>query len=262
MRTMLIAAAVTCSICACGTANVRRAIILLAPFEGRYREIGYEALYAAQLALADAESALDLLPMDDGGTPDLAVLRARAIAQLDHAAAVILLGHHAASADVQAALAPLPTWIVGWWGHEAAFPHVSAFFPQRIAALTGTSHAKRLPELARTPNLDAVGDVGGLLGFARLRSAAGLPLDTVLILSSGRLLDPQFAQRYLNSAPFAPPPRLIAAQVYDAVRLIARAASDGARLHELADQQSALPLYAYRLDERGELRLDHVIEQR
>jgi hypothetical protein len=259
---MLIAAAVMCSICACGAGKARRAIILLAPFEGRYREIGYEALYAARLALVDAESALDLLPIDDGGTADLAVLRARAIAQLDHAAAVILLGHHASSADVQAALAPLPTWIVGWWGHEAVFSHVSEFFPQRIVALTETSDAETLLASARTPNLGAIGDAGGLSGFARLRSAAGLPVEEVLILSSGGLPNPQFAQRYLNSAPFAPPPRLIAAQVYDAVMLISRAALDGTLLSGSAGQEIHLLLYAYRLDERGELRLDHIVEQR
>ncbi|MCS7070642.1 MAG: hypothetical protein NZM00_03995, partial [Anaerolinea sp.] len=43
-------------------------IALIAPFEGRYREVGYNALYAARLALADAESGVQLLPLDDGGS--------------------------------------------------------------------------------------------------------------------------------------------------------------------------------------------------
>jgi hypothetical protein len=248
-------------ISACGTANSRHSIILLAPFEGRYREIGYEALYAARLALLDADSSLDLLPIDDGGTSDLAAQRADAFAQLENTpTAVILLGYNATSPDVQGALSPLPALIVGWWGNEAQFSHVSELFPQSIVTRVDEADREPLPELARKPDLDLIGDVGGLLGFARLRLTSALPVETITVISSGRLPDPEFSQRYLNSAPFAPPPRLIASQVYDAVRLIARAASDGTPLIELEDRALTMPLYAYRLDEQGELRLDHIIE--
>jgi hypothetical protein len=237
----------------CGGVDQRSSIILLAPFEGRYREIGYEALYAARLALSDSQAAFDLLPIDDGGTTEFAIQRARAIARLDNAAAVILLGQHAVSTEVQESLSPLPTWIVGWWGNEAQFAHVSELFPPGMMALAGQYDRETLPTLAQIPDLEAVGDIGGLLGFARLRLDAGLPLENVTILSAGRLPDPEFSQRYLDGAPFASPPRLIASQVYDAVMLISHAAVSGLTDRDLA-------LYAYRLDEQGELRLDHVVE--
>ena len=41
-------------------------IALFAPFEGRYQEFGYDALYAARLALADQDSVIDLVAYDDG----------------------------------------------------------------------------------------------------------------------------------------------------------------------------------------------------
>ena len=43
---------------------------LLAPFEGRYREVGYNALYAARLGFCRRQAILqvDLLAVDDGGT--------------------------------------------------------------------------------------------------------------------------------------------------------------------------------------------------
>lgn len=259
MRTWCIAATLWL-ISACGTANNRQSIILLAPFEGRYREVGYEALYAARIALVDAGSSLDLLPIDDGGTPAFAVQRARAVARLDHAAAVIVLGYNATSPDVQEALVPLPVMIVGWWGNEAQFSHVAELFPQSIVTRVDQADQEPLPETARIPELTSVGDVGGLLGFARLRLASALPVETITVVSSGRLPDPEFSQRYLNSAPFAPPPRLIASQVYDAVMMISRATSDGTTLIELEDRALTMPVYTYRLDEQGELRLYHIVE--
>lgn len=252
MRRWLILACLWC-LSGCSSVDQRPSIILLAPFEGRYREIGYEALYAARLALADSQAAFDLLPIDDGGTAEFAVQRARAIARLDHAAAVIVLGSHAVSTAVQESLPPLPTWIVGWWGHEAQFTHVTGHFPPDMMALFGQDDIETLPALARTPDLESVGDVGGLLGFARLRLDAGLPLENVTILSAGRLPDPEFNRRYLDSAPFASPPRLIASQVYDAVMLISTAAFPGSA-------ERNLTLHAYHLDDRGELRLDHIVE--
>src|SRR4051794_35174325 len=69
-------------------------IALLAPFEGRYREIGYNALYAARLALADAaDPQIELLPIDAGG--DQAAERARALSLDPQVKTVILLGYEA-----------------------------------------------------------------------------------------------------------------------------------------------------------------------
>ncbi len=57
---------------------------LVAPFEGRYRPVGYDAIYAARLAVREANAAggvggyrVELVAYDDGGQEDAAVERAR-----------------------------------------------------------------------------------------------------------------------------------------------------------------------------------------
>ena len=57
--------------CAIVKAPITTRVALLAPFEGRYREVGYNALYAARLAFADSSiMSIELLAVDDGGTPN------------------------------------------------------------------------------------------------------------------------------------------------------------------------------------------------
>jgi ABC-type branched-subunit amino acid transport system substrate-binding protein len=60
---------------------------LVAPFEGRYREVGYEVIYAARLAAREINQAggiagysVELLALDDSGDPDLAAEQARKLA--------------------------------------------------------------------------------------------------------------------------------------------------------------------------------------
>jgi branched-chain amino acid transport system substrate-binding protein len=57
---------------------------LVAPFEGRYRSLGYEALYAAKLAVRERNAAggvagyrVELVALDDGDDADASVLQAR-----------------------------------------------------------------------------------------------------------------------------------------------------------------------------------------
>lgn len=60
---------------------------LVAPFEGRYRYVGYDAIYAVQLALLDANEAggvagygVELMAYDDGADPVMAVEQANKLA--------------------------------------------------------------------------------------------------------------------------------------------------------------------------------------
>ncbi len=71
---------------------------LVAPFEGRYREIGYDVIPAARLAIREyaAESAggmlaVELVAYDDGGDPDKAIEQAQKLALDPDVIAVI--GH-------------------------------------------------------------------------------------------------------------------------------------------------------------------------
>ena len=71
---------------------------LVAPFEGRYRPIGYDAIYAARLAVRERNASggvggyrVELVAYDDGGNAPSAVERARQLALDPQVVAVI--GH-------------------------------------------------------------------------------------------------------------------------------------------------------------------------
>lgn len=86
---------------------------LVAPFEGRYRAVGYDVIYAVRLAIQEANAAggvagysVELVAYDDGADPAMAALQAR---KLDVDPQVVaVLGHFreetlAAARDVYAA---------------------------------------------------------------------------------------------------------------------------------------------------------------
>jgi branched-chain amino acid transport system substrate-binding protein len=71
---------------------------LVAPFEGRYRYVGYDVIYAVKLALQEANAAgglggygVELAAYDDGADPAMAVEQARKLAADSEVVAVI--GH-------------------------------------------------------------------------------------------------------------------------------------------------------------------------
>jgi ABC-type branched-subunit amino acid transport system substrate-binding protein len=72
---------------------------LVAPFEGRYRPIGYEAIYAARLAIREinarggiAGHRIELVALDDRGEPEKALIAARQLTLDPQVVAVI--GHY------------------------------------------------------------------------------------------------------------------------------------------------------------------------
>jgi len=81
-----------------GTVRPTVKIGLVAPFEGRYRYVGYDVIYAVRLALREVDAAggvggysVELVAYDDGADPDLAVEQARKLAVDPELVAVI--GH-------------------------------------------------------------------------------------------------------------------------------------------------------------------------
>ena len=95
-------------------------IALLAPFEGRYREVGYNAFYAARMAFQDAApNNIELLAVDDGGLAERTIDRAKALDDDPLVKVVIVLGLAASSPQVQAAVTNKPMLIVGSMGYSA-----------------------------------------------------------------------------------------------------------------------------------------------
>lgn len=97
---------------ACASVDPVVKIGLVAPFEGRHRAIGYDAIYAARLAIREANAGggigsyrVALVALDDGGDPALAAQTAAALAV--DAGVVAVVGHYlpgttAAAAEVYA----------------------------------------------------------------------------------------------------------------------------------------------------------------
>lgn len=84
---------------ACGSTQPVVKFGLVAPFEGRYRPIGYDAIYAARLAVRERNAAggvggyrVELIAYDDGGDAQAAIERARQLALDPQVVAVI--GHY------------------------------------------------------------------------------------------------------------------------------------------------------------------------
>ncbi len=198
-------------------------VALLAPFEGRYREVGYNAYYAAKLAFHDYGGLdIELVAIDDGGTVVSAVNRARALAGDPLIKAVIALGYTATNKETQAAFGSLPIIVVGAWDAE---PTASTIFMLNSPAI---SNIITLPdsayEITAAAQLDRPiigGDILALKQFPLLSQDT----QTVTVVSSGDLPDVDFVTRYLESAAFTPQPGLLATLTYDATRMTLEAIS-------------------------------------
>jgi ABC-type branched-subunit amino acid transport system substrate-binding protein len=207
-------------------------IALLAPFEGRYREIGYNALYAARMAVADkGDVNIELLAVDDSGTAGSAADRARALTHDPLVKVVVALGYGAADTEAHKAYGDLPVLIVGNWTDNPETSNVfilsSSEIPQQIRIPADVTEAARLP----SPLIG--GDLLALEQFRKLRGS----LDGVTVLSSGSLPDASFRERYLASAQFAPEPNLLATLSYDATAIALQAATSPDALSALRDIQ-------------------------
>lgn len=265
-------------ITSCSTIPTPTRIALLAPFEGRYREVGYDALYSARMAVQDAgTNFIELLPVEDGGSVTSAAARARALNLDPDVAAVLVMGYSATDAAVLAEFGDLPVLVVGDWGAQPV--------SERVYILSNPVIRDRLTISERTGITDAAqlttpfigGEILALTQMADLRPS----LDGITILSSAALPDAQFAERYAASDPFAPEPGLLASLSYDAARMAAEAVLSGQGKREAVNQYLSessytgfngiirfedsywadAPIHEYVYNETGELLpVDHIVE--
>ncbi|MDX2160506.1 MAG: hypothetical protein SF162_04185 [bacterium] len=242
-------------------------IALLAAFEGRYRAAGYDALYAARLALADGGIAVDLLPVDDGGSAQTAADRAAALADDPDTIIVLLVGQAAAQHEVQHALGDLPALIVGNAAASSVRDRVFQLSNRALPTRITLSPTADIVQAASAPAPFVADERLALPGFSALRP----DLEGVTIVSAAALPTLDYTNRIQASDPFAPPPGLLSMLVYDAVRIAIPAAysADRAQAARMlaATQYFGLngrirfsdgwwadaPLYTYQYTERGEL---------
>ncbi len=230
---------------ACATVPTPTRIALLAPFEGRYREIGYDALYAARLALQDTgNNQIELLPIDDGGTMATATSRARALAQDPQVQVALVLGYAATAPEALDAFGDIPVLVVGHWGTRS--------IADRVLVLANPAAASDYTIPTRIDVLEAATMIGPIVGgeVLALQQLTDLrsQLDDVTIVTSLTLPDAEFTERYLNSDLFAPDPGLFAPLTYEAMQ-IALEAPDFSN----ASVPGTAPIFAYGYSEDGDL---------
>ncbi len=204
-------------------------VALIAPFEGRYREVGYDALYAARLALTESGQHVNLVALDDGGTLESAIARAKALQGDPLTIVTILIGYHAVDSATQTALGDIPALIVGEWSSRHASPIsfvlTNPFNPVRLGYY--------LPfEITNAPDMSTSSIGSDVLTLSSFLLLNDNPND-IRIMSSGSLPDESFVHRYQMSDPFAPPPSLRSTLMYDAARIAIEAARSGNRVAAL-----------------------------
>jgi len=207
---------ITLSSCAIVRGDSIMKIALLAPFEGRYREIGYNALYGVRLAMQDSGTAdIHLMAVDDGGSIESASDRIQALNLNSDVEAIIVLGQFSSHPSVQQAN-DKPLIIVGNWGHELADDDTfiasnSAISDQTLDIQTITALSLDKPMIGN--------DLFSLVQIPDLYD----DLSQLEIISSGTLPDADFSERYINSDLYVPDPNLLATLTYDVSQLVLEA---------------------------------------
>jgi len=147
---------------------------LVAPFEGRDRAVGYDAIYAARLAVREvnARGGIDgtrvaLVALDDRGDPALATQTAAALVVDPGVVAVV--GHYlpattAAATDIYAK-AGLPLLVAGVPPFAAADP--AALPPDFVAAYEAVTPFDETPGPYAGPTYDAFGLLWAALAQAK-----------------------------------------------------------------------------------------------
>ncbi len=197
-------------------------IALLAPFEGQYREIGYDALYSVRLALAESNATdIDLLAIDDGSTSELASQRIEALNQDPTVVAIIALGQYSTSREAQSKLDNTPMLVVGYWGYPVA--HASAYMlaPSNIETVLDNSDNESEQIFG--------GEQFGLAQTPLLTEN----IEAVRVVSSSTLPNVTFRENYLASAEFAPEPGLFSTLTYDATNIILKSIQTNTPVSEI-----------------------------
>ncbi len=231
------------ALCAC-VPSTRPSIKIgvVAPFEGRYRQIGEEIIYAVRLAVREANESggikgytIELMAFDDGGDPAQAEEQARKLATDPQVVGAI--GNWLDSTTLAAALVLADSGIPFLATTSSPDLDPSAF---RLW-LTDTAYLAAAPDSQHCPlpcdsleNLDWFANpqlpitnyqrsgppLWGLTQFPRL---AGDAAESVHVITPSPLpaesSDPSFADRYRAISPGVEP-RFLAVLAYDATRIL------------------------------------------
>lgn len=216
---------------------------LVAPFEGRYRDVGYEVIYAVRLAVREANAAggvagynVALMALDDAGDADTAAEQAGKLSVAPEVVGTV--GHWLEGTTAAAA----PVYV------ETGLPMLATAASRELADgvfrlwLTREAEAAAIPAGARqcpppcdsledlqwlfdTRSQDPSGNIYGpaLWGQPQFAALAGEAADGVAFVSPAPYpadsADPSFAERY-RAMSNGVEPRANAVLAYDAARLL------------------------------------------
>lgn len=167
---------------ACTSPPTIHKIALIAPFEGQYGAIGYNALYAARMALNDSPSQVtELLFIDDGGTVQTALQRLQALHQDESVRYILLITPHLS-------------------------PHVDSTIPTIAIAdwYDDPTHSQTI-----------IADGAWLLNEAR-----GADTTAQTLRTDAAPMTEAFIRAYLQSGDYTPQPNILAPLIYDATRML------------------------------------------
>jgi len=194
---------------ACTTTSTPAKVVLLAPFEGEYRDIGYSTLYAVRLAIADANIGnIDLLALDDGQSAEAIQQRAEAILQDETIEFVIVISPYASI--VTETLHEYRMIVVEHWDNVVLNESQVALMPSDMPNNSLTT----IQSL----------DVWHSNSDAQSKD----------IVSVSTLPDADFATRYLESDIFVPEATLYTTLAYDAMRIGLQALEMNVDLRDVA----------------------------
>ena len=215
---------------------------LVAPFEGRYRDVGYEVIYAVRLAVREANAdggiagySVELLALDDSGDPDMAVAQARKVATdpqvvgiigdwLDSTTLAAARGYDAEDIPFLATTsAPsLPPSAFRLWLTEA---NLQATAPESLHCLPPCDSLENLDWLFQSSISNPQSTIIGppLWSQPQFVQLAGEAAEGVEFISPAPLpadsTDPTFADRY-RAISNGVEPRAYAVLAYDATQIL------------------------------------------
>ena len=232
-------------------------IALLAPFEGTQREIGYNALYAVRLALADSATEIELIAIDDGGTENTATDRIQAIMNDSSIASAIVISPSATKQNDHFANITIPTFIIGNWN--------PIMQQENVYEMRHPGAWNAINEVTDNTETDLL--IGGdLLTLEQVPQVVD-DLNRIRVISTGQPADDEFSQRYRASDEFVPEPNLLATLTYDVTGLIIELLEgqnelSGIRysgitgdIHIENSVWENAPLYTYQYNANGDLEL-------
>lgn len=224
---------------------------LVAPFEGRYRDVGYEVIYATRLAVREANAqggvggySIELIALDDSGQAAQAQEQARKLAVDPHVVGVI--GHWldetslAAAPEYAAAglpffattsATPLDQTAIRAWPEQTQLQATAQNFSRTAKALQcfyPCGDLENLDWLAQTrritPEIPVIGPP--LWGQPQLTALVGEQAEGLYFIAPAPLppdtTDPTFAERY-RAISNGVEPRAYAVLAYDLTRLLLKA---------------------------------------